>query len=61
MAVAPTDPFERLYRRYARDVYRFALSVVRNPSEAEDVTRRRSSMRFARTRAASGRSGRTAG
>lgn len=38
MAVAPTDPFERLYRRYARDVYRFALSVVRNPSEAEDVT-----------------------
>lgn len=38
MAVAATDPFERLYRRYARDVYRFALSVVRNPVEAEDVT-----------------------
>src|SRR5438046_10704420 len=30
--------FERLYRRYARDVYRFALAVVRNPTEAEDVT-----------------------
>jgi len=38
MAVAATDPFERLYRRYARDVYRFALSVVQNPIEAEDVT-----------------------
>jgi RNA polymerase sigma factor (sigma-70 family) len=30
--------FERLYRRYVRDVYRFALVLVRNPSEAEDVT-----------------------
>ena len=30
--------FERLYRRYARDVYRFVLAVVRNPTEAEDVT-----------------------
>ena len=38
MAVTATDPFERLYRRYARDVYGFALSVVRNPAEAEDVT-----------------------
>jgi RNA polymerase sigma factor (sigma-70 family) len=30
--------FERLYRRYARDVYRFALGLLRNPAEAEDVT-----------------------
>jgi RNA polymerase sigma factor (sigma-70 family) len=30
--------FERLYRRYARDVYRFSLALLRNPSEAEDVT-----------------------
>jgi RNA polymerase sigma factor (sigma-70 family) len=33
-----TADFERIYRRHARDVYRFALSVVRNPLEAEDVT-----------------------
>jgi RNA polymerase sigma factor (sigma-70 family) len=32
------DPFERIYRRYVGDVYRFALAVVRNPAEAEDVT-----------------------
>jgi RNA polymerase sigma-70 factor (ECF subfamily) len=37
MASAAAD-FERIYRRHARDVYRFALSVVRNPLEAEDVT-----------------------
>src|SRR4051812_26593777 len=30
--------FERMYRRYVRDVYRFALALVRNPSDAEDVT-----------------------
>src|SRR3954466_9531134 len=30
--------FERMYRRYVRDVYRFALALLRNPSEAEDVT-----------------------
>ncbi|HEY3542332.1 MAG TPA: RNA polymerase sigma factor, partial [Gaiellaceae bacterium] len=30
--------FERLYRRHAVDVYRFALTVCRNPAEAEDVT-----------------------
>src|SRR4051812_44130565 len=38
-ALDPRDrAFERLYRRYARDVYRFVLAVVRNPTEAEDVT-----------------------
>ena len=37
MASATAD-FELIYRRHARDVYRFALSVVRNPLEAEDVT-----------------------
>jgi RNA polymerase sigma factor (sigma-70 family) len=37
MATATAD-FEQIYRRHARDVYRFALSVVRNPLEAEDVT-----------------------
>jgi RNA polymerase sigma factor (sigma-70 family) len=30
--------FERLYHRYVRDVYRFSLALVRNPTEAEDVT-----------------------
>src|SRR4051794_29690760 len=39
MADNPGDrSFERLYRRHARDVYRFVLAVVRNPTEAEDVT-----------------------
>jgi RNA polymerase sigma-70 factor (ECF subfamily) len=30
--------FERLYRRYAEDVYRYALGVSRNAADAEDVT-----------------------
>jgi RNA polymerase sigma factor (sigma-70 family) len=30
--------FERLYRRHAGDVYRYALVVLRNPADAEDVT-----------------------
>src|ERR687887_2936406 len=30
--------FERLYRRHSGDVYRYALAVPRNPSDAEDVT-----------------------
>jgi RNA polymerase sigma factor (sigma-70 family) len=30
--------FERLYRRYAKDVYHYALAMLRNPADAEDVT-----------------------
>jgi RNA polymerase sigma factor (sigma-70 family) len=30
--------FERMYRRYARDVYRYTLAVLRNPADAEDIT-----------------------
>jgi RNA polymerase sigma factor (sigma-70 family) len=30
--------FESLYREYAGDVYRYALAIMRNPSDAEDVT-----------------------
>src|SRR2546421_8934704 len=30
--------FERMYRRYAGDVYRYELAVMRNPADAEDVT-----------------------
>jgi RNA polymerase sigma factor (sigma-70 family) len=30
--------FERLYRRYVGDVYRYALAVMRNQADAEDVT-----------------------
>src|SRR5204863_9023051 len=29
--------FERLYRRHVADVYHYALAVLRNPSDAEDV------------------------
>ncbi|HET7146132.1 MAG TPA: RNA polymerase sigma factor [Gaiellaceae bacterium] len=40
MAISVVDDrvFERLYRLHRRDVYRFALSLSRNPTEAEDVT-----------------------
>src|ERR671937_2489530 len=34
----PEHAFERLYRRYAGDVYRYALAVLREPADAEDVT-----------------------
>src|SRR5438876_9670131 len=44
-AVAPQLPapardreFEHLYRRYVKDVYHYALALVHNPSDAEDVT-----------------------
>src|SRR5437667_2340425 len=30
--------FERLYRRHVADVYRYALAVLRNQADAEDVT-----------------------
>ena len=30
--------FDRLYRRYARDVYRYTLALLSNPADAEDVT-----------------------
>jgi len=35
----PADrSFEQLYRRHARDVYQYALAVLSNPADAEDVT-----------------------
>ena len=30
--------FERIYRTYVQDVYRYALALLRNPADAEDVT-----------------------
>lgn len=30
--------FERIYKRHVGDVYRYALAVMRNPADAEDVT-----------------------
>ena len=30
--------FERMYQRHVGDVYRYALAVMRNPTDAEDVT-----------------------
>jgi RNA polymerase sigma factor (sigma-70 family) len=34
----PDRAFERLYDDYARVVYRYALAVLRNPADAEDIT-----------------------
>src|SRR5690349_14398216 len=40
MAVAPSldRSFERLYRRHASSVYRYAYGMLRNRADAEDVT-----------------------
>src|SRR5204863_3162156 len=34
----PDRAFERMYRRYVGDVYRYAFAVMRNQPDAEDVT-----------------------
>jgi RNA polymerase sigma-70 factor (ECF subfamily) len=34
----PDRSFERLYQRYVGDVFRYALAVMRNQADAEDVT-----------------------
>jgi RNA polymerase sigma factor (sigma-70 family) len=34
----PDRSFERLYRRHVAEVYRYALGVLRNEADAEDVT-----------------------
>ncbi len=34
----PDRGFERIYRRHVGDVYRYALAVMRNQADAEDVT-----------------------
>src|SRR5437773_9092077 len=34
----PDRGFERMYQRHVGDVYRYALAVMRNPADAEDVT-----------------------
>lgn len=36
--LARDQAFESLYRRYVKDVYHYALALLRNPSDAEDVT-----------------------
>jgi RNA polymerase sigma factor (sigma-70 family) len=36
--LARDEAFEQLYRRYVKDVYHYALALLRNPTDAEDVT-----------------------
>src|SRR5438552_11126131 len=36
--LARDEAFETLYRRYVKDVYHYALALLRNPADAEDVT-----------------------
>ena len=36
--LARDEAFENLYRRYVKDVYHYALALLRNPADAEDVT-----------------------
>ncbi len=36
--LARDQAFETLYRRYVEDVYHYALALLRNPADAEDVT-----------------------
>jgi RNA polymerase sigma factor (sigma-70 family) len=37
-AAVQDEEFERFYRRYAQNVYRYTLAVLRNPADAEDIT-----------------------
>ena len=36
--LARDQAFESLYRQYVKDVYHYALALLRNPADAEDVT-----------------------
>ncbi|HKC21838.1 MAG TPA: RNA polymerase sigma factor [Gaiellaceae bacterium] len=36
--LASDEAFEKLYRRYVKDVYHYALALLGNPADAEDVT-----------------------
>src|SRR5262245_66553614 len=36
--LAREQAFEAIYRRYVKDVYHYALALLRNPADAEDVT-----------------------
>src|SRR6478672_4803302 len=36
--LARDEAFEELYRQYVKDVYHYALALLRNPADAEDVT-----------------------